>query len=405
MADHPLELSVVMPCLNEADTLGSCVAKALEGIRVAGVRGEVIVADNGSTDGSPQIARTAGARVVDVAERGYGSALMAGIAAARGRWIVMGDADDSYDFREIPRFADRLRAGDAFVMGCRLPAGGGTVAPGAMPALHRWLGNPLFSLLARRWFRAPIHDVYCGLRAFDREVHASLRQRCTGMEFASEMVIKMSLAGVRMSEVPITLHRDGRVSHPPHLRTWRDGWRTLRFYLLLSPRWLFLVPGLVLIIAGLAALFAGWHRLSIGPATFDVSTMLFGSLFVSLGFQAVLLAVFTKVFAINEDLLPPDARLQRMQSSLNLERSLIIGGTALLLGVILLARAVAEWRLRGFGALDTSVTLRVVIPGALLVLLGAQAIFGSFFLGVLAMQKRVGAPPSTSQVGFDAVER
>ena len=391
LSESEIELSVVLPCLNESETVEACVRKALEGIAASGTTGEVIVADNGSTDGSQDLARNAGARVVIAAERGYGAALLAGICAARGTYVIMGDADDSYDFREIPRFVAKLREGYELVQGCRLPSGGGIIKPGAMPFLHRWWGNPMFSAMARRWFRAPIHDVNCGLRGFSRAFHSRLRQRCTGMEFANEMVIKMSLAGAKIGEVPITLHPDGRTKHPPHLRTWRDGWRTLRFYLLLSPRWLFLLPGFALMIAGLAAFAGGFFNLELGGATFDVSTMLFGSLFLSLGFQLALFAVFTKVFAINEDLLPADPRLIRAFRSINLETGLLLGVVSALIGALFLGRAVLNWRAVGFGPLDVSESLRLVIPGALFVLLGAQAFFGSFFLGILGMQKRVAA--------------
>ncbi len=384
-----IEVSVVIPCLNESETVATCVRKALEGIQAAGATGEVIIGDNGSTDNSRELAMAAGARVADAPERGYGSALLAGIAAARGKYIIMGDADDSYDFREIPRFVAKLREGYELVQGCRLPSGGGTIMPGAMPFLHRWWGNPMFSAMARRWFRAPINDVNCGLRGFSRAFHSRLRQRCTGMEFANEMVIKMSLAGARITEVPITLHVDGRTNHPPHLRTWRDGWRTLRFYLLLSPRWLFLWPGLALMAAGAAAFAAGFLNVSVGRAMFDVNTMLFGSLFLSLGFQLGLFAVFTKVFAINEDLLPADTRLVRAFRSINLERGLIAGVLSAAFGAIFLVRAVLDWQAVDFGTLDASASLRLVIPGVLFVLLGAQTFFASFFLGILGMQKRV----------------
>lgn len=391
LSGGPIEVSVVLPCLNESETVVACVEKALAGLAAAGVVGEVIVADNGSTDGSQELARAAGARVVAAPERGYGAALLAGIAAAQGRYVIMGDADDSYDFREIPRFVAKLREGYDLVQGCRLPSGGGIIEPGAMPFLHRWWGNPMFTSMARRWFRAPVDDVNCGLRGFSREFQARLRQRCTGMEFANEMVIKMALAGARIANVPITLHVDGRTKHPPHLRTWRDGWRTLRFYLLLSPRWLFLLPGLGLMLAGALAFIAGFFNVTLGPARFAESTMLFGSLFVSTGFQLVLFAVFTKVFAINEDLLPADPRLLRTFRALSLESGMLAGGIVAATGIAILAGAVLEWRAAAWGNLDLATMLRTVVPGALLALLGVQAFFGSFFLGILGMQKRVAA--------------
>jgi len=249
--DSAPEVSVVMPCLNEADTLEVCIRKALAAFVEGNIQGEVIVADNGSTDGSQTIAERAGARVVPVSARGYGSALMGGIAAARGRFVIMGDADDSYDFGEVPRIVAKLREGHSLVQGCRLPSGGGKVMPGAMPFLHRWWGNPMFSFLSRHWFKTPIHDIYCGLRGFTKELYERLDQRCTGMEFATEMIIKASLYGEKIAEVPITLHPDGRKAHKPHLKTFRDGWRTLRFFLLYSPRWLFLLPGLLMIFVGI----------------------------------------------------------------------------------------------------------------------------------------------------------
>ena len=382
------EVSVVLPCLNEADTLATCIGKALRALREHGIAGEGVVADNGSTDGSQAIARAAGARVVDVPARGYGAALMGGIEAARGRYVVMGDADDSYDFLQLPRFVERLREGYDLVQGCRLERGGGTVAPGAMPVLHRWWGNPMFSLMARTWFGAPIHDVHCGMRGFRRDFFQSLDQRCTGMEFASEMIIKATLRRARISEIPITLHRDGRTAHPPHLRTFRDGWRHLRFYLIYSPRWLFLIPGALLMLLGLLGYAVAMPALSVRGVTFDVHTLLFASLALICGYQSVIFAVLTKVFAISEGLLPEDARMERLFRVVDLERGLVAGAAATAVGAVLLLGAVNQWRVAGFGPLDYSVTMRWVIPGVTLAALGFQTLLSSFFLSILGMRRR-----------------
>jgi glycosyltransferase involved in cell wall biosynthesis len=377
-----------MPCLNEADTIASCIGKAMEALRAHRISGEVVVADNGSTDGSQEIATALGARVIPVAEKGYGSALMGGIAAARGRFVVMGDADDSYDFREIPGFLAKLRDGYDLVQGCRLPAGGGRVMPGAMPFLHRWWGNPMFSWLARGWFRAPVQDVYCGLRGFSRAHYERLGQRCTGMEFATEMIIKTSLLGARIGEVPITLHVVGRKAHAPHLRTFRDGWRTLRFFMLYSPRWLFLVPGALLILLGIAGYAIALPRAHIGRVVFDVHTLLFASLGIIAGYQSVVFALFTKVFAISERWLPEDPRLTKLGAMVNLERGLLAGAVGMIAGLGLLAGAVAQWWAVNFGPLDYSHTMRWVIPGVMLTTLGFQTVLSSFFLSVLGMKRR-----------------
>ena len=377
-----------MPCLNEADTVATCVGKARRALDEAGMRGEILVADNGSTDGSVALAEAAGARVVHVAERGYGAALMGGIAAARGRYVIMGDADDSYDFLELPRLVAKLREGNDLVQGCRLPSGGGRVLPGAMPPLHYWLGNPLFSMLARSWFGSPVRDVYCGLRGFRREFQASLGQRCTGMEFATEMVLKAALARGAIAEVPITLHPDGRRSHPPHLQTFRDGWRTLRLLLLYSPRSLFLLPGFVLLVLGLVGYAIALPGLQIGQITFDAHTLLFASLALIVGMQSVLFFLVTKAYAISEGLLPPDPRLRRFLDLAQLEIGLLIGLFGVVFGALLLASAVNDWRLAGFGRLDYAHTMRWVIPGATLVALGVQTAMSSFLVSLLAMQRR-----------------
>ena len=382
------EVSVTIPCLNEADTLAICIEKAQQSLRDHNIVAEIIVADNGSTDGSQAIAARMGAVVVSVQEKGYGSALMGGIAVARGEFIIMGDADDSYDFREIPKFVEKLRQGFDLVQGCRLPSGGGTIKPGAMPFLHERLGNPMFSLAARRMFGAPVNDVYCGMRGFTKNLYLRLGQRCTGMEFATEMIIKASLFGEKIAEVPITLHPDGRKAHLPHLKTFRDGWRTLRFYLMCSPRWLFLIPGALLILLGLAGYTIAILGVRFRGINFDAHTMLVASLAILCGYQAILFALFANTFAITAGLLPDDPRMDRFFGVINLEKGLIAGSGALLLGLVLLGEAVNQWRQAGFGALDYAHTMRWVIPGATLTLLGFQTVLSSFFVSILGMHRR-----------------
>jgi hypothetical protein len=386
--ERPPEVSIVIPCLNEADTLGTCIDKAQRAFREAGIDGEVVVGDNGSTDGSQAIATARGARVVPVPERGYGNALMGAIEAARGRYVIMGDADDSYDFLEAPKFVGPLREGYGLVQGCRLPSGGGTVMPGAMPPLHRWFGNPALSFLARWWFRTPVHDVYCGMRGFSKEAYGRLQLRCTGMEFATEMIIKATLHRERIAEVPIALHPDGRQAHPPHLRTFRDGWRTLRLFLLFTPRWLFLVPGLVLLALGVAGYVVALPGVTIGSATFDVHTLLFASLALLAGQQALAFALFAKTFAIGEGLLPLDRRTARFFEVVTLERGLVLGGLAILAGVGLLTAVAVQWWQSGFGPLDYPRTMRLAIPGATLTALGLQAVLASFFGSILGLRRR-----------------
>jgi hypothetical protein len=382
------ELTVVMPCLNEADTVAACIRKALIAMKDAGIAGEVVVADNGSTDGSREIAAAEGARVIPVPDRGYGAALMGGIEAARGRFIVMGDADESYDFGEVPTLVRRLREGYDLVQGCRLGSGGGRILPGAMPPLHRWLGNPMFSRIARRWFRAPVHDIYCGLRGFTKAFYLTLDQRCTGMEFATEMIIKASLLGARIGEVPITLHPDGRKQHPPHLKTFRDGFRTLRFFLMCTPRRLFLRPGLVLVALGLAGYALAMPGLTLNGMTFDAHTLLFASLAVICGYQSMMFAFMAKTFAITEGVLPPDPRVDRIAKLLPLSRGLLLGVAAAAVGGVMLIAAINEWRVLDFGRLNYADTMRVVVPGVTLAVLGYQTILSCLFLNLLSMRRR-----------------
>jgi glycosyltransferase involved in cell wall biosynthesis len=387
-APREIELSVVIPCLNEAETLAVVITKALKALEEGGIVGEVVVADNGSTDNSRDIALSLGARVVPVAARGYGAALMGGIEGSRGKYVLMGDADDSYDFGELPKFVAKLREGFELVQGCRLPAGGGEVARGAMPFLHRWWGNPMFSWLARTWFGAPIHDVHCGMRAFTRDLYTRLELRCTGMEFASEMIIKSALAHGKTAEVPITLHQDGRTLHPPHLKTFRDGWRHLRFYLMYSPRWLFLMPGLALILLGLVGYGVAMPGARIRGVHFDVHTLLFASLAIIAGYQSIVFAVLTKTFAITQGLLPADPRMTRLWKVVTLERGLVGASVTMLIGLAFLAAAVAQWWAHNFGALDVEVTMRLVIPGMTLTTLGFQSILSCFYLSILGLRHR-----------------
>jgi len=379
-------VSVVMPCLNEAETLERCIRGALEAMREAGLPGEVIVADNGSTDGSPEIAAHAGARVVPVPERGYGAALRGGIAAAMGEFVVMADADDSYDFGTVPAFVKKLEEGHDLVMGSRYR---GRIEPGAMPFLHRWLGNPVLSFLGRLFFRVPVSDFHCGIRAFRRGAVAKMDFRTTGMEFASEMVVKAALFGLRIGEIPVTLRPDGR-SRAPHLKTWRDGWRHLRFLLLYSPRWLYLYPGLLLALLGTAlilGLLPGPRR--VGELTIDVHTMLGGAAMVLVGMQAILFGVFTKIFAITEGLRPMDPLFERLfDRYVTLETGLVAGATTGLLGLALVGRVVLAWRAAGWGPLSYAETMRWMIPGTLLVALGAEFVLASFFLSVLGLKRR-----------------
>lgn len=385
MVEPAIELTILMPCLDEARTVATCVAKARGFLARAGIAGEVLVADNGSRDGSPQIAEQAGARVVAVAERGYGTALAGGIRAARGRFVIMGDADDSYDFEHLEAFVDALRAGADLVMGNRFKGG---IAPGAMPALHRWLGNPVLSAIGKLFFPSPVGDFHCGLRGFRREAILELELAAPGMEFASEMVVKATVHRLGIVEVPTTLRPDGR-DRPPHLRSWRDGWRHLRLLLVFSPRWLFLYPGLALIAAGLFGML--WLQpapRSFGGVTFSIHTLLFCGVAIELGVIAVGFSIFAKVHAVQAGLLPPDARLVRFTDRATLERGLLVGLAVALAGIAGSVWAVWQWRLAGLGALVPEQSMRVVIPAATALLVGSQIALGAFMLEVLMWGRR-----------------
>jgi glycosyltransferase involved in cell wall biosynthesis len=379
------ELSIVLPCLNEAETLAHCIRQALAAIQAHGISGEVVVADNGSTDGSQAIALREGARLVPVPVRGYGAALMAGIQAARGRFVLMGDADASYDFGHAPRFLAPLRSGADLVMGNRFQGG---IAPGAMPWLHRYLGNPVLSLLGRRLFHVPTGDFHCGLRAFHRERILQLNLRTTGMEFASEMVVKCALARYRVEQVPTTLQPDGR-SRPPHLRTWRDGWRHLCFLLLYSPRWLFLYPGLaIMLVCGAIAALLIAGPLRVGAVVYDVDTLVYCVLAFLIGAQAVGFFYGAQAFAVSEGLLPESAFSERTFRLFRFEVGLAIGAFLTLAGLAGTAYAIHRWRAVHFGNLDPVGTLRLTLPSAAAIALGLEIILFSFFLSILFIKRK-----------------
>jgi hypothetical protein len=387
-----VELTVVMPCLNEAETVATCVRKAVGFLEKSGISGEVVVADNGSTDGSQELAERAGARVVDITEKGYGNALAGGIAAARGEYVIMGDADDSYDFTRLMPFVTALRAGADLVMGNRFMGG---IAPGAMPPLHRYLGNPVLSFVGRLFFRSPIGDFHCGLRGFRKDSVLRLGLQATGMEFASEMVVKATLAGQRLAEVPTTLAKDGR-SRPPHLRSWRDGWRHLRFLLLYSPRWLFFLPGLVLLIAGLViGLLVLPGQLRVGPVTFDVDTLVAASAMVVIGFQSMLFWLFTQVYAGSEGFLPEEPNVQRLLGKLSLERGLVAGVLVGLAGLGGLIFSLVYWHGAGFRSLNYDISLRIMVPSVTALIVSCQVILGTFFLSILGIKQTRHKPIAT----------
>ena len=377
------ELTILMPCLNEAETLVRCIEKARAFLERSGIEGEVVIADNGSTDGSQALATAHGARVVPIAARGYGSALAGGIRAARGRYVIMGDSDDSYDFSALDLFVERLREGWQLVMGNRFKGG---IRPGAMPPLHRYLGNPVLTGIGRLFFKNPSGDFHCGLRGFDREAMLALDLQTSGMEFASEMVIKATVAKLRITEVPTTLSPDGR-SRPPHLRSWRDGWRHLRFLLLFSPRWLFLYPGAGALLAGVMVM--AW--ILPGPRvlagiTFDIHTLMYASLAISVGYQSILFWMFSKVYGLRESIVPWDPWFRKAIGVATLERGLIVALLLLLAGLAIGIGAVAAWGTAQYGPLSPATTMRLVIPSATAILLAFQTAYGSFFLSVLEIQ-------------------
>ena len=381
MSDE-VELSIVMPCLNEAETLGTCIKKAVGYLEKSGIKGEVVIGDNGSTDGSQEIARAAGARVIDIPRRGYGAALMGAIEASRGRYVIMGDSDDSYDFSSLDLYVEKLRAGYDLVMGNRFKGG---IKPGAMPFLHRYLGNPVLSFIGRLFFKSDVGDFHCGLRGFRQDIITVLGLQTTGMEFASEMVVKSTLFNLKIAEVPTTLSPDGR-SRPPHLRTWRDGWRHLRFLLIFSPRWLFLIPGIVLTLIGLVIGGAIVHGPKIiGGVAFDTNTLMYAGTAVAVGVQAILFGLLTRIYGMQMGFLPQKEALARFTEKATLEKGLIAGVLIFLLGVAGAIYSIVTWRSTGYGYLAYPDILRTVIPSAVAIIVGFEVALAAFFMGVLAI--------------------
>lgn len=379
------ELSIVMPCLNEAETLSICIEKAKKFLVEQNIRGEIVIADNGSHDGSQAVAQNLGARVVNVTEKGYGSALMGGIRAAKSQYVIMGDADDSYDFYRLEQFVEKLREGFDLVMGNRFRGG---IKPGAMPPLHRYLGNPVLSTIGQLFFKSPIGDFHCGLRGFKKEAILNLDLHTTGMEFASEMVVKSTLHKLRITEVPTILHPDGR-SRPPHLQSWRDGWRHLRFLLMYSPSWLFFYPGLALIlfgVLGMGLLLPG--PLTLGQVTFDIHTLLLSGLSIVLGIQTLSFAILAKQFAINHKLLPSDSRFSSIIVQISMEKMLIIGLLFIVIGTLGIAYSLFFWGSLDFGALTSNYVMRILVPSVTLIAIGFQIILAGFFQGILNLKIR-----------------
>ncbi len=384
-SEKELELSIVMPCLNEAETLATCINKAMKYLKDNNVSGEVVIGDNGSTDGSQEIARSCGARVIDIPRKGYGSALMGAIQASKGKYVIMGDSDDSYDFSNLNLYVQKLREGYDLVMGNRFKGG---IAPGAMPFLHKYLGNPVLSFIGRLFFGSKINDFHCGLRGFRQDIVTVLGLQTTGMEFASEMVVKATINKLKIAEVPTTLSPVGR-SRPPHLRTWRDGWRHLRFLLLYSPKWLFLIPGLTLMILGLLMFVA----IEQGPVQllnmyFDTNTLLYAGAFIVVGFQAVNFAVFTRIYAIQQGFLPQNTTLSRLYNFITLEAGLVIGILITLAGLGGSVYSLYLWDQQDFGQLNYPSILRVVIPSVIAIMIGLQTVLSSFFLSFLGLNKK-----------------
>lgn len=388
-SNKEIELSIVMPCLNEADTLLKCINKSECFIEETHIQGEIIIADNGSTDGSVEIALKTSAKVISVPEKGYGFALMGGIQAASGKFIIMGDADDSYDFLKLEAFVSRLREGYDLVMGCRYPSGGGMIKEGAMPFSHRYFGNPLLTLLAKGMFKCPVHDIYCGLRGFTKSFYHHLALRCTGMEFATEMILKASLFKRKIGEVPVVLWPDGRKIHTSHLKTFRDGWRTIRLFLLMSPSWLYFFPGFLLFAVSLVfSVLIYMKPLTINSVRLDVNTLLFISFFGLAGFQIILFGLYARVFSVIEGLLPKDRLFRVYHSVFSLENGLLLSSVFFLIGIAFGLHIFLAWSNVHYGDLSYAVSLRQTIASASFLFLSLETFFTSFLISSLTLSRR-----------------
>lgn len=388
LLENQIELSIIIPCLNEADTIEICIKKALDLLEKNNISSEVIVADNGSSDGSIELIKKHNVKLVNVSEKGYGSALIAGINFSKGKYVLFADADDSYDFNEIPNFLKKLKENNDLVMGCRLPSGGGKVMPGAMPFLHRWIGNPMFSFILRLWFHSPINDVHCGMRAFSRDFYNRLDLRCSGMEFASEMLIKACAYDCKITEIPITLYKDGRKNSKSHLKTFRDGWRHLRFYLLFSPKWLFLIPGLLVSFFGILLTFMVVFQIKPYGFELGLNTMLFSSGMIFCGYQSVLFSMLAKAYAVNHGLLPADKSLTKFWKIFNLEKGILVGGVFTITGLSLLSFVLLQWFDINLNKLDNEITTDILIPALTLTVIGFQTVLFSFFASILGLKNK-----------------
>lgn len=385
MQKEEIELTILMPCLNEAETLEICIQKAQKFLNDYDVIGEVVIADNGSSDGSQTIAEKNGARVVNIEQKGYGSALIGGSESAKGKYIIMGDADDSYNFLNLMPFLEKLREGYELVMGNRFKGG---IEKGAMPALHKYLGNPVLSFIGRIFYPSDIKDFHCGLRGYNREAIQGLHLQTTGMEYASEMVVKATLHQLKMIEVPTTLSPDGR-SRPPHLRSWRDGWRHLKFLMMYSPNWTFLYPGLILSIIGLIIMAAiGLGSSQFGAVIFGINTMMYGSTILLVGVNISLFSLFTKAYALSSGFIPNSTKTMEIFEKFTVEKGVVVGSTLTSIGFIATIGAFIIWGNHAFGRLQPESIMRITIPAATLIAIGIEIIFASFFLGILEIKKK-----------------